>query len=186
MHPRANPRREQREGRSKSISGRTQEIQRLIGRALRSAIVLEKLGERQLTIDCDILEADGGTRTASVTGGFVAMLLAIDKLTKEGAITQPCVRAQVASVSVGMVAGEMLLDLVYVEDSRAQMDLNLAATSNEQIIEVQGTAEGAPIARGAFDSMVDLAMQGVQFLCGEQKKALQAAGVDVERLLVKD
>lgn len=186
MHPRANPTREQREGRgSKSIGGRTHEIQRLIGRALRAAVSLERLGERQIVVDCDVLEADGGTRTASITGGFVALVLAIAKLTKNGVLAHPVLRVPVAAVSAGHVDEAMLLDLVYVEDSRARVDLNLAATERGDIVEVQGTAEGVPLPRKELDAMIDLGLCGVASLCRLQREALAKAGVDVESLIVK-
>src|SRR6204780_1499059 len=156
MHPRANPRRQDRDGRGKAPSGRTQEIQRLVGRALRAAVDLEKLGTRTVSIDCDVLEADGGTRTASITGGFVALALALAK-GKARALREP-----VAGITVGMV--EKLghaLDLCYVEDSKARVDLNVVATASGKIVEVQGTAEGEPIERREVDAMVDLALVGI-------------------------
>lgn len=185
MHPRSNPeRRESRDGRGKAPSGRTQEIQRLVGRALRAAVDLTRVGERQIVIDCDILEADGGTRTASVTAGFVALSLAIAKLTKSGKITQPVIREPVAAVSVGTLENELALDLVYVEDSRAEVDLNLVATRSGAVIEVQGTAEGAPVPRKDIDRMIDLALVGIGRLTELQTKVLADAGVDLKTLLV--
>lgn len=185
MHPRSNPeRRESRDGRGKAPSGRTQEIQRLVGRALRAAVDLTRVGERQIVIDCDILEADGGTRTASVTAGFVALSLAIAKLTKSGKITQPVIREPVAAVSVGALENELALDLVYVEDSRAEVDLNLVATRSGAVIEVQGTAEGAPVPRKDIDRMIDLALVGIGRLTELQTKVLADAGVDLKTLLV--
>jgi ribonuclease PH len=186
MHPRANPeRRESRDGRGKAPSGRTQEIQRLIGRALRSAIDLEKLGERQITVDCDILEADGGTRTASVTAGFVALALALAKLRKTGRLTKPAIREPVASVSVGHLGEGLALDLVYLEDSKAEVDLNLVATRSGAIVEVQGTAEGAPIPRAEIDRMIDLALVGIVKLGELQEATLSAAGVDLNELVIR-
>ena len=184
MHPRANPeRREARDGRGKAPSGRTQEIQRLVGRSLRAAVDLEKLGERQITIDCDVLEADGGTRTASITGGFVALALALDKLRTKGVLTTPVLREPVAATSVGIVGDdEMALDLVYLEDSRAQVDLNVVATGTGKIIEVQGTAEGEPIARKRVDQMIDLALAGVASLTRLQREALARAKIDLSAL----
>jgi len=185
MHPRANPkRRENRDGRDRPLSGRSREIQRLIGRALRSAVDLGKLGERTLALDCDVLEADGGTRTAAVTGSWVALALALSKLADRGALKRPALRDQVAAVSVGHVGGELLLDLRYVEDSAARVDLNLVATASGAIVEIQGTAEGAAVPRADMDRMVDLALEGIATLCGEQTKALTAAGVSLERLLI--
>jgi ribonuclease PH len=184
MHPRANPeRRESRDGRGKAPSGRTQEIQRLVGRALRAAVDLTKLGERQITVDCDVLEADGGTRTASITAGFVALAIALSKLTKGGLLPAPCVREPVAAVSVGHVAGELALDLVYLEDSKADVDLNLVATRSGSLVEVQGTAEGDPIPRKELDRMIDLALVGIERLTRSQESALAAAGVDLAALL---
>ena len=187
MHPRANPQREGREGRgSKQTSGRTHEIQRLIGRALRSAIVLEKLGERQIVVDCDVLEADGGTRTASVTGGFIALVLAITKLQRAGTIAAPVVRAPVAAISAGFLERGALLDLAYVEDSKARVDLNLVATEGGDVIEVQGTAEGVPLPRRELDAMIDLATRGVRELCSVQRRALAGAGVDLDAMVVAE
>src|ERR1700729_3251152 len=164
MHPRASPaRREARDGRGKAPSGRTQEIQRLVGGPLRAAVELDRVGERTLTIDCDVLEADGGTRTASVTGGFIALGLALAK------IGARALREPVAATSVGYLDGTGLaLDLCYVEDSRARVDLNVVATATGKIVEVQGTAEGDPVERRAIDSMVDLALAGIERLVQEQ------------------
>ncbi len=185
MHPRANPqRREARDGRGKAPSGRTQEIQRLIGRALRAAIDLDGLGERTIAIDCDVLEADGGTRTASITGAFVATALALHRLRERGVLTRRVLRDPIASTSVGHVGGELLLDLAYVEDSRARVDLNLVATQRGAIVEVQGTAEGVAVPREDMDRMVDLGLRGVATLCDLQARALERAGVSLRELLV--
>ena len=185
MHPRSNPqRRENRDGRGKAPSGRTQEIQRLVGRALRAAVDLKKLGERQIVVDCDVLEADGGTRTASITGGFVALALALAKLRDGGVLTERVVREPVAATSVGLLGDRLALDLVYLEDSRAEVDLNLVATRSGKIIEVQGTAEGAPVPRSEVLAMMDLALVGVERLTQLQEKALAASGVDLASLLV--
>src|SRR5579883_3190379 len=136
MHPRANPRRQDRDGRKGQLGGRTQEIQRLVGRALRAAVDMEKLGARTITIDCDVLEADGGTRTASITGGFVALALALAKLASKGLLPGPVLREPVAATSVGYLDGTGLaLDLCYVEDSAARVDLNVVATASGQIVE---------------------------------------------------
>lgn len=184
MHPRANPkRRESRDGRGKPVGGRAQEIQRLVGRALRAAIDFEALGPRTITLDCDVLEADGGTRTASVTGGFVALCLALARLSERGELARPVLRDQVAAVSVGYVDGAALVDLVYVEDSRARVDLNLVATARGDLIEVQGTAEGEALPRADFDAMTTLGLGAIAGLCREQRRALEAAGVDLDRLL---
>lgn len=186
MHPRASrEKRENRDGRGKAPSGRTQEIQRLIGRALRAAVDLQKLGERQIVVDCDVLEADGGTRTASITGGFVALSVALAKLLDDGRLTGPVIREPVAATSVGFLDEALALDLMYLEDSRAEVDLNLVATRSGKVIEVQGTAEGAPIARGEVDKMMDMALVGVERLTQAQEKALKGANVDLNSLLIK-
>src|ERR1041384_6121822 len=141
MHPRANPkRRENRDGRDRPLGGRAREIQRLIGRSLRAAVDLDRLGERSVHIDCDVLEADGGTRTASVTGGFIALALAVQKLAVAGKLRAPVFSDQIAAVSVGHVGGEVLLDLNYKEDSTARVDLNLVAPAGGGIVGSQGTA----------------------------------------------
>ena len=185
MHPRANPqRREPRDGRGKAPSGRTQEIQRLVGRALRAAVDLAALGPQTIAIDCDVLEADGGTRTASITGAFVAVVLALAKLRQRGTLTRPVLREQGAAISVGHVGGGLLLDLAYAEDSKARVDLNLVATSEGAIVEVQGTAEGEPVPRSEMDRMIDLGMQGVRSLAAIQRAAIEAAGVDYAPLVL--
>ena len=186
MHPRSNPdKRESRDGRGKAPSGRTQEIQRLVGRSLRAAVDLVALGERQISIDCDVLEADGGTRTASVTGGFVALALALAKLKEKGVLTKPVLREPVAAISCGTLANEELaLDLVYKEDSKAEVDLNVVATKSGKIIEIQGTAEGAPVARAQIDKMVDLSLMGVRILTEQQEAALARAGVELASLMI--
>ncbi len=186
MHPRANPpRRESRDGRGKAPSGRTQEIQRLIGRALRAAVDMQRLGERQISIDCDVLEADGGTRTASITGGFLALALALDTLRRRGDLLTPVLRMPVSAISVGHVNGGHALDLVYTEDSRARVDLNVVATERGEIIEIQGTAEDRPVARTEIDLMVDLALSGVAQLCAIQRSALLAHGLELDSLLMR-
>jgi ribonuclease PH len=186
MHPRSGPvKRERRDGRERSVSGRTKEIERLIGRALRATVDLDRLGERSITLDCDVLEADGGTRTASITGGFVALCLALARLTKRGDVRGPVLVDQVAAVSVGHVDGALALDLCYAEDSVARVDLNLVATARGDIVEVQGTAEGRAVPRADIDRMVDLGLSGVAVLAGIQTKTLAAHGVDVGALLVQ-
>ena len=182
MHPRSGPRREARDGRGKAPSGRTQEIQRLVGRALRAALDLKLLGERTITVDCDVLEADGGTRTASITGGFIALALALAKLQAGGALAAPVLRDQVAAVSVGHLGEGLALDLVYTEDSAARVDLNLVATARGAIVEVQGTAEDEAIPRAELDRMVDLGLVGVRSLALTQREALARAGVDLPAL----
>ncbi len=183
MHPRANLERQHREGRRGFLGGRTQEIQRLVGRALRSCVYLKKLGERTITIDCDVLDADGGTRTASISGGFVALMLALDGLRKRGLIEPGAVREALAAVSVGLVDGAPLLDLCYQEDSRAQVDLNLVATASSSVVEVQGTAEGAPMTRVELGALIDLGLKGSAELIHKQMDALRKAGVAVDELI---
>jgi ribonuclease PH len=181
MHPRANPKRQERDGRGKAPSGRTQEIQRLVGRSLRAAVDLSKLGPRTLTIDCDVLEADGGTRTASITGGFVALALALAKVKAIGVLREP-----VAAISVGLVKGlGHALDLCYVEDSKAEVDLNVVATASGKIVEIQGTAEGEPVPRKEIDLMVDLGLAGVASLVAQQRAVLASAGVSLDALMGK-
>jgi ribonuclease PH len=183
MHPRSSPeRREGRDGRGKAPSGRTQEIQRLIGRALRAAVDLEALGERTITVDCDVLEADGGTRTAAISGGFIALALALAHLRTKGQITEPTLRDQVAAISVGHLEAGLALDLVYTEDSKARVDMNVVATGEGSIIEVQATAEGDAVPRHEIDQMIDLALAGVRSLCGVQRAAITAAGIDLDTL----
>jgi ribonuclease PH len=186
MHPRANPKkRENRDGRDRPLGGRTREIQRLIGRALRAAIDLDAFGERSIHIDCDVLEADGGTRTASVTGGFIALALAVAKLGQTGKLRAPVIRDQIAAVSVGHVGGELLLDLNYKEDSTARVDLNVVATEGGGIVEIQGTAEGEAVPRQDIDKMTDLALEGVASLCEVQRQVLSLAGVELDQLLMR-
>lgn len=184
MHPRANPQRMDRDGRKgRGIDGRTQEIQRLIGRSLRAAVVPEKLGERTITIDCDVLDADGGTRTASVTGGFVALALALDRLRAKGLIGAGVLRSPVAAISAGLVGPSALLDLNYVEDSKAEVDLNVVATGDGGIVEVQGTAEGAPVPHARWTALVELSLTSMPALFAAQQAALSKAGVALDRLL---
>lgn len=186
MHPRANPkRREKRDGRERPLGGRTREIQRLIGRSLRAAVDLDALGERSIVFDCDVLEADGGTRTASVTGGFVALALALAKLKRRGVVTRPVLRDQVAAVSVGHVDDALALDLCYAEDSTARVDLNLVATAAGDIVEIQGTAEGAAVPKSEWDSMLALALNGIAQLAKAQVTALHEADVDLSALMAK-
>jgi ribonuclease PH len=183
MHPRSSPgRREARDGRGKAPSGRTQEIQRLVGRALRAAVDLDALGERTLAVDCDVLEADGGTRTASITGSFVALALALDRLRRAGKLARPVLRDQVAAISVGHLEQGLALDLAYVEDAAARVDLNLVATARGAIVEVQGTAEGEAVPRAEIDAMVDLGLAGVASLVALQRAVLEGAGVEVGAL----
>jgi ribonuclease PH len=184
MLPRANEQRNLREGQfGRWPQGRSQEIQRLIGRCLRGAVWPARLGERTVTIDCDVIQGDGGTRTASVTGGFVALALAMDKLRKQKLITKPPLKNVVAAVSVGIVSGARLLDLDYREDSTADVDLNLAAYETGDIIEVQGTAEGKSFSREDLMQLTDLALDGVAALTKIQRRALAEADVDLDALI---
>ncbi len=185
MHPRSNPRRrESRDGRDKPLSGRAREIQRLIGRALRAAIDLDRLGERSVVLDCDVLEADGGTRTAAITGGWIALALSLASLKKAGRLTRPVLRDQIAAVSIGLVDDALALDLCYAEDSTARVDLNLVATAKGAIVEIQGTAEGEAVLRKDVDAMVDLGLEGIAELVRVQTQALEDAGVDPRPLFV--
>lgn len=182
MHPRANPDRKKRE-RGGKIDGRSQEIQRLIGRALRAAVDMERLGERSVFVDCDVLDADGGTRTASITGGFVALAMALDRLRRRGLVPDGVIRREVAAISVGFVEGSAMLDLCYTEDRDARVDLNVVGTALGEVVEVQGTAEGAPIPREQLDAMLDMAMNAMPELVALQREALTRAGVEVDRLV---
>ena len=159
MLPRATTTRSQREGRTGRIQGRTQEIQRLIGRSLRAVVDLEPLGERTITVDCDVLQADGGTRTASINGAWIALWQAGSRLARTGLIPKNPVREPVAAVSVGMFGGRVLVDLDYEEDSKAQVDMNVVMTGSGNLIEVQGTAEGEPFSRDQLDRMLKAAVR---------------------------
>jgi ribonuclease PH len=172
MLPRATHTRGAREAAAGKQSGRTQEIQRLIGRALRSVMDLPALGERQVTLDCDVLQADGGTRCASITGAMVALADAIAWLRKEGRIASDPLRDFVAAVSVGIVAGTPVLDLDYAEDSGCDTDMNVVMTGAGHFVEVQGTAEGATFSRAEMDTLLDLATQGISQLVSRQRAAL--------------
>jgi len=153
-------------------SGRTQEIQRLIGRSLRGVVNLDQLGERTVKIDCDVIQADGGTRTASITGGFIALVLALKKIKKEGMIKKIPVTDYVAAVSVGIYKDQLLLDLDYKEDSNAEMDMNVVMVGKGKFIEVQGTAEGKAFSKSEMDQLLDLAKVGVGELIAIQKKSV--------------
>jgi ribonuclease PH len=156
-------------------SGRGKEIERLIGRALRASIDTAALGPRTITIDCDVLQADGGTRTASITGGFVALAIACRRLVKRGILPQSPITTAVAAVSVGIVDGEPRLDLPYVEDSVAEVDLNLVMTERERLVEIQGTAEHGTFDRAQLDALCDLGTIGVRALCAAQREAVERA-----------
>ncbi len=155
------------------IEGRTQEIQRLIGRSLRAVIDMEKLGERTLWLDCDVLEADGGTRTASITGAYVAVALAVRRLMADGKLETDPLRSAVAAISVGIVDGEPLLDLNYAEDVKAAVDMNVVMTEAGQFVEVQGTGEEAPFTKEQLNALLQLGEKGIQKLIAAQKKALR-------------
>ena len=172
MLPRATLTRMQREVSKGRASGRTHEIQRLIGRSLRAVVDLEKLGERTVWIDCDVIQADGGTRTASITGAFVALGLALEKLVEAGTLTAVPLRDFVAAISVGIVDGEPLLDLNYEEDSRADVDMNFVMTAGRKMVEVQATAEHRVFDDHQFTQMLALARKGVDILIAKQQAVL--------------
>lgn len=169
MLPRATHTRTSRE-RDGRVSGRTQEIQRLIGRSLRAVVDMQLLGPRTITLDCDVLQADGGTRTASITGAYVALHRACTKLVRDGKLSAHPLKTAVAAVSVGVVEGEILLDLCYVEDSNAEVDFNVVMTAEHEFIEVQGTGEGGVFSRSTMDGLVNLAEQGIDQLLEMQKR----------------
>ena len=158
--------------REKGASGRTQEIQRLVGRALRSVVNMDKLGERTIKIDCDVIQGDGGTRTASITGGFIALADALVKISKQGVIKEFPLTDYIAAISVGIVKGECVLDLNYVEDSKADVDMNVVMVGNGKLVEVQGTAEHKAFSKSELDTMLKLAEKGIRELFVIQKKAL--------------
>lgn len=175
MLPASTQTRIKREAAAGKQSGRTQEIQRLIGRSLRAAADLGKLGERQILIDCDVIQADGGTRTASVTGAFVALKRAVQKLLDNGTLSENPITGSVAAVSAGIVGGVPLLDLDYPEDSGCDSDVNIVMLNAEKIIEIQGTAEGAAFGTDELMQLIALAQKGIRELSALQKQALQAA-----------
>src|SRR5450631_2709378 len=172
MLPRSTGERMSREAAKGKQSGRTQEIQRLIGRSLRAVVDLQKLGERTIWIDCDVVQADGGTRTASITGAFVALGLALEKLLQAGTLASIPLRDFVAAVSVGIVDGEILLDLCYEEDSRAGVDMNFVMTANHKLVEVQATAEHQLFDENQFTKMISLAREAVESLIAKQQALL--------------
>lgn len=172
MLPRSTGSRMDREAARGKQSGRTQEIQRLIGRSLRAIIDLNKLGERSVHIDCDVIQADGGTRTASITGAYVALQDAITLLLSKGLITESPLKDSVAAVSVGVYQGVPVLDLDYIEDSDCDTDMNVVMTGNGGFVEIQGTAEGEPFKRAEMDAMLDLAAHGIKQLVAKQQIAL--------------
>ena len=172
MLPRSTGSRMDREAAKGKQSGRTQEIQRLIGRSLRAIIDLQKLGERSIHIDCDVIQADGGTRTASITGAYVALCDAVSTLLKSGKITENPLKQAVAAISVGIYKGIPVLDLDYIEDSDCDTDMNVVMTTDGGFVEIQGTAEGEPFARDAMNAMLDLAASGIADLLKKQQVAL--------------
>lgn len=172
MLPRATGVRTQREAARGKIGGRTYEIQRLIGRSLRAVVDLVALGERTIWLDCDVIQADGGTRTASITGAFIAMADALNKLREQGALSRMPITDFIAATSVGRLDGEIILDLCYEEDSAAEVDMNIVMTGSGRFVEVQGTGEEASFTRQEMNYMIDLAAQGISDLISRQKEAL--------------
>ena len=172
MIPRSCLTRNQREATRGQLGGRTMEIQRLVGRSLRSVVDLKALGERTIWMDCDVIQADGGTRTASMTGAYVALVEATDWLKKQGLLRKNAMLDMLAAVSVGVVSGESMLDLKYSEDSCAAVDMNVAMTGAGKFVEIQGTAEGMPFSRQQFNKLLDLAEVGIKQLFEIQREAL--------------
>lgn len=173
MLPRATDERNQREAAKGKLTGRTMEIQRLIGRALRACIDLEKLGERTITIDCDVIQADGGTRTASITGGYVALALAMERLVRMGTIKENPLIFHVAAISVGIVNGIPMLDLKYTEDSAAEVDMNVIMNCKGEFVEVQGTGEESTYTRAELNTMLELAEKGIKELIDMQQEQIR-------------
>jgi ribonuclease PH len=174
MLPRSTAERTPREASRGRPSGRTQEIQRLIGRSLRAVVHLDRLGESTIWLDCDVLQADGGTRTAAITGGYIALALATRTLKERDVLRDEVLRDSVAAVSAGIVGGEAMLDLCYEEDARAEVDFNVVMTGAGRLVEVQGTAEGEPFSRAQLEQMVVLAAEGIQRLTAIQREAAGA------------
>ena len=175
MLPRSTHSRMRREAQAGKQSGRTQEIQRLIGRSLRAVTLLDQMGERQITVDCDVIQADGGTRTASITGAYVALHLCFKKLQEDGLIESIPLTDQVAAISCGIYQGTPVLDLDYDEDSNAETDANFVITGNGGLVEIQATAEESPFSQGEFDSLVSLAKKGVAELSELQRQTINNA-----------
>ncbi len=173
MLPRATHTRTMREAAAGRISGRTHEIQRLIGRALRSVVDLSSLGERTIWIDCDVLQADGGTRTASITGSFICMVDALKFALRNGLIDKTPLKDYLAAISVGVVNGEPMVDLCYLEDSQAEVDMNIVMTGNGRFVEIQGTAEGNPFSKDTLNLLLELADRGIKKLIEIQKKVIE-------------
>lgn len=172
MLPRATGERTQRESVKGKLSGRTMEIQRLIGRSLRSCIDLDKLGERTITIDCDVIQADGGTRTASITGGYIALAMAVERMVRNGELAENPLISKVAAISVGIVSGIPMIDLKYSEDSAAEVDMNVVMNDKGEFIEVQGTGEEATYTRAELNTLLDMAEAGIRQLLDIQEKTL--------------
>lgn len=172
MLPRATHSRNQREANRGKLTGRTMEIQRLIGRALRSVVNLQALGERTITLDCDVIQADGGTRTTSITGSFVALCIAVNKIAQQHKLPVFPINDYLASVSVGVVGGRTLLDLNYEEDSKAKVDMNLVMTGSGQFVELQGTGEESPFSRQELDALLQIGEQGIRDIINQQKEVL--------------
>ena len=183
MLPGATNTRNEREASRGKLSGRTMEIQRLIGRSLRAVVDRKALGERTLYVDCDVLQADGGTRTASISGAYVALALALGRLERRGVLSGGVLRDQLAAVSVGVVDGVGLLDLPYAEDSRAEVDMNVVGMGSGRMIEVQGTGEGGSFDRRELDALLDLAWKGIDAIVTRQREAIEGAGFSLARLL---
>ena len=173
MLPRATQTRVTREASAGRVSGRTHEIQRLIGRALRSVVDLSVIGERTIWIDCDVIEADGGTRTAAITGAFICLSDALRYALRNGLIDRTPLKDFLAAISVGMVNGEARIDLCYLEDSTAEVDMNVVMTGNGKLVEIQGTAEGMPFSKATLDSLIKLAEEGINRLINIQKKLIE-------------
>jgi ribonuclease PH len=173
MLPRATQTRTMRESSAGRVSGRTHEIQRLIGRALRSVVDLSGLGERTIWIDCDVLQADGGTRTASITGAFICLSDALRYALRNGLIERTPLKDYLAAISVGVVRGQPMVDLCYTEDSIAEVDMNVVMTGSGKFVEIQGTAEGLPFSKGSLDSLVHLAEEGINNLISMQKRSIE-------------
>lgn len=185
MLPSATESRNIRESSRGKVSGRTQEIQRLIGRALRSVVDLDSIGERTIWIDCDVIQADGGTRTASITGAFVALVDAFNKLKEEGIIEYIPVTSFVSAVSVGIIEGQAMLDLYYIEDSNAKVDMNIVMTDKEEFVEIQGTGEEAPFSRKDLMNLLELGEKGNKELIKFQKDALGSISEEIGKIIKK-
>ena len=179
MLPRATQVRNQREAAKGKLSGRTMEIQRLIGRALRSVVKLDALGERSITLDCDVIQADGGTRTTAITGAFVAMVIAMQKLVNDGKLAKLPITDFLASVSAGIINGEALVDLCYEEDSHAKVDMNFVMTGSGAFVEIQGTGEESPFTREELDTLLALSSNAIQQLIAKQTEVLANLGIRI-------